>query len=172
MSFLGGAECSTAANPLSQFTKHVQDDKSLQRDRLVGTGPGGLQETFRSQRGGPPQDEVERPSTPNKRLLKSFNEKKTDRFRRQCNNLYSKMDNYSKNRSSPSPWSRCGGISKATGQGPRRLAHHSGRQSSIHKSRQEWRVPSRVRSLLDMFHLDSAMQSFNSSSTRLSKIPQ
>lgn len=62
MSFLGGAECSTAANPLSQFTKHVQDDKSLQRDRLVGTGPGGLQETFRSPRGGPPQDEVERPS--------------------------------------------------------------------------------------------------------------
>jgi peroxin-5 len=43
MSFLGGAECSTAANPLSQFTKHVQDDKSLQRDRLVGRGPGGLQ---------------------------------------------------------------------------------------------------------------------------------
>jgi len=58
MSFLSGAECSTAANPLSQFTKHVQDDKSLQRDRLVGTGPGGLQETFRSQRGGPIQDEV------------------------------------------------------------------------------------------------------------------
>ncbi|RFU34310.1 hypothetical protein B7463_g1988, partial [Scytalidium lignicola] len=40
MSFLGGAECSTAGNPLSQFTKHVQDDKSLQRDRLVGR-PGG-----------------------------------------------------------------------------------------------------------------------------------
>jgi hypothetical protein len=36
MSFLAGAECSTAGNPLSQFTKHVQDDKSLQRDRLVG----------------------------------------------------------------------------------------------------------------------------------------
>jgi hypothetical protein len=43
MSFLGGAECSTAGNPLSQFTKHVQDDKSLQRDRLVGRGPGALQ---------------------------------------------------------------------------------------------------------------------------------
>ena len=43
MSFLGGAECSTAGNPLSQFTKHVQDDKSLQRDRLVGRAPGGLQ---------------------------------------------------------------------------------------------------------------------------------
>ncbi|KAF2682417.1 peroxisomal targeting signal receptor [Lentithecium fluviatile CBS 122367] len=49
MSFLGGAECSTAGNPLSQFTKHVQDDKSLQRDRLVGRGPGGMQESMRSQ---------------------------------------------------------------------------------------------------------------------------
>ena len=58
MSFLGGAECSTAGNPLSQFTKHVQDDKSLQRDRLVGRGPGGLQESFRSQANGSSQDEV------------------------------------------------------------------------------------------------------------------
>ncbi|KAI9934644.1 Peroxisomal membrane signal receptor PTS1 [Aspergillus wentii] len=48
MSFLGGAECSTAGNPLTQFTKHVQDDKSLQRDRLVGRGPGGMQEGMRS----------------------------------------------------------------------------------------------------------------------------
>ncbi|KAH6637898.1 hypothetical protein C7974DRAFT_332626 [Boeremia exigua] len=53
MSFLGGAECSTGANPLSQFTKHVQDDKSLQRDRLVGRGPGGMQEGMRSQQMGP-----------------------------------------------------------------------------------------------------------------------
>ncbi|KAF2662770.1 TPR-like protein [Lophiostoma macrostomum CBS 122681] len=52
MSFLGGAECSTAGNPLNQFTKHVQDDKSLQRDRLVGRGPGGLQEGMRSQHMG------------------------------------------------------------------------------------------------------------------------
>jgi peroxin-5 len=52
MSFLGGAECSTAGNPLSQFTKHVQDDKSLQRDRLVGRGPGGMQESMRSQQMG------------------------------------------------------------------------------------------------------------------------
>lgn len=52
MSFLGGAECSTAGNPLSQFTKHVQDDKSLQRDRLVGRGPGGMQEGMRSQQMG------------------------------------------------------------------------------------------------------------------------
>jgi len=56
MSFLGGAECSTAGNPLSQFTKHVQDDKSLQRDRLVGRGPGGM-ESMRSQMGAP-QDAV------------------------------------------------------------------------------------------------------------------
>ena len=50
MSFLGGgdASCSTGANPLNQFSKHVQDDKSLQRDRLVGRGPGGMQEGFRS----------------------------------------------------------------------------------------------------------------------------
>ncbi|KAF1992154.1 TPR-like protein [Aulographum hederae CBS 113979] len=53
MSFMGGAECSTGANPLAQFQKHVQDDKSLQRDRLVGRGPGGMQEGMRSQ--GMPQ---------------------------------------------------------------------------------------------------------------------
>ncbi len=58
MSFLGGAECSTGANPLSQFTKHVQDDKSLQRDRLVGRGPGGLQEGMRSQQMGGGSDGV------------------------------------------------------------------------------------------------------------------
>ncbi|KAL8644652.1 MAG: hypothetical protein Q9210_007145 [Variospora velana] len=52
MAFLGGAECSTAGNPLSQFTKHVQDDKSLQRDRFVGAGPSRLQESFRTQRNG------------------------------------------------------------------------------------------------------------------------
>ncbi|MCJ1474291.1 Peroxisomal membrane signal receptor PTS1 [Lambiella insularis] len=49
MAFLGGGECSTAGNPLTQFTKHVQDDKSLQRDRLIGRGPGGQYDTFRSQ---------------------------------------------------------------------------------------------------------------------------
>ena len=58
MSFLGGAECSTAANPLSQFTKHVQDDKSLQRDRLVGQGAEGLHESFRTPHAGSAQDEV------------------------------------------------------------------------------------------------------------------
>ena len=58
MSFLGGAECSTAGNPLNQFTKHVQDDRSLQRDRLVGQGPGAIQESFRSQRNNGGQEEV------------------------------------------------------------------------------------------------------------------
>lgn len=58
MSFLGGAECSTAGNPLSQFTKHVQDDKSLQRDRLVGRGPGGVQESMRSRSMMGGQDQV------------------------------------------------------------------------------------------------------------------
>lgn len=59
MSFLGGAECSTGSNPLSQFTKHVQDDKSLQRDRLVGQGPAELEDGFRSQRAGTSQDDVD-----------------------------------------------------------------------------------------------------------------
>ncbi|KAF2146623.1 uncharacterized protein K452DRAFT_282803 [Aplosporella prunicola CBS 121167] len=58
MSFLGGAECSTAGNPLSQFTKHAQDDKSLQRDRLVGRAPGGLQEGLRNQALGVAQDQM------------------------------------------------------------------------------------------------------------------
>ncbi|KAL8855998.1 MAG: hypothetical protein Q9178_007368 [Gyalolechia marmorata] len=53
-----GAECSTAGNPLSQFTKHVQDDKSLQRDRLVGSGSAGVQEGFRTQRNGANQEVV------------------------------------------------------------------------------------------------------------------
>lgn len=48
MSFLGGPECSTAGNPLTQFTKHVQNDNTLQRDRLVGRGPGGMEESMRS----------------------------------------------------------------------------------------------------------------------------
>lgn len=70
MSFLGGAECSTAGNPLSQFTKHVQDDKSLQRDRLVGRGPGGLQESFRSQANGSGQDEVTHLCAPKPKSLR------------------------------------------------------------------------------------------------------
>lgn len=55
---MGGAECSTAGNPLSQFQKHVQDDKTLQRDRLVGRGPGGQLGGFRNSPANAPQDEV------------------------------------------------------------------------------------------------------------------
>ncbi|KAB5581115.1 hypothetical protein GE09DRAFT_949471 [Coniochaeta sp. 2T2.1] len=57
MSFMGGAECSTAGNPLSQFTKHVQDDKSLQRDRLVNRGPNAGFTGFRNVN-TPQQDEM------------------------------------------------------------------------------------------------------------------
>lgn len=47
----GGAECSTS-NPLGQMTKHVQNDNSLQRDRIVNTGPqGGSAQGFRSSAG-------------------------------------------------------------------------------------------------------------------------
>ncbi|BFZ62016.1 Peroxisomal membrane signal receptor PTS1 [Saitoella coloradoensis] len=35
-SLLSGAECSTSANPLAQFSKHAAQDTSLQRDRMVG----------------------------------------------------------------------------------------------------------------------------------------
>ena len=59
MSFLGGGgECSTAGNPLSQFQKHVQDDKTLQRDRLVSRGPNSQLNGFRSQPLGANQEEV------------------------------------------------------------------------------------------------------------------
>ncbi len=58
MSFLGGAECSTAGNPLGQFTKHVQDDKSLQRDHLAGGTQNGPLGGFRNAGRSTPQDEV------------------------------------------------------------------------------------------------------------------
>ncbi|RKF54209.1 Peroxisomal targeting signal receptor [Golovinomyces cichoracearum] len=35
MSFLGGPECSTAANPLNQFSKYTQDEMIFQRDRMI-----------------------------------------------------------------------------------------------------------------------------------------
>ncbi|KAI1265907.1 TPR-like protein [Xylariaceae sp. FL1019] len=58
MSFLGGgAECSTAGNPLSQLAKHTQDDNSLQRDRLRAGTPQGSAASFRSvQQNGPQQE--------------------------------------------------------------------------------------------------------------------
>lgn len=55
---MGGAECSTAGNPLSQFAKHTQDDKSLQRDRIVNGGPQGGMGGFRSAPAHAPQDEM------------------------------------------------------------------------------------------------------------------
>jgi peroxin-5 len=48
MAFLGGAECSTAGNPLSQFSKQVQNDNTLQRDRLAGQHSGRLEEGMRT----------------------------------------------------------------------------------------------------------------------------
>lgn len=56
---MGGAECSTAGNPLSQLAKHAQDDQSLQRDRLVNRGPSAGPDSFRSiVHNGPAQDGV------------------------------------------------------------------------------------------------------------------
>lgn len=47
MSFLGGPECSTGANPLAQFQKQSSADTSLQRDRLSSRQPQQL-DGFRS----------------------------------------------------------------------------------------------------------------------------
>ncbi|KAI1376360.1 TPR-like protein [Hypoxylon crocopeplum] len=59
MSFLGGGpECSTAGNPLSQFTKHTQEDNSLQRDRIRNGTPQGGIGGFRSTAQHGPQDEM------------------------------------------------------------------------------------------------------------------
>ncbi|KAI1142813.1 TPR-like protein [Hypoxylon sp. FL0543] len=59
MSFLGGGpECSTAGNPLSQFTKHTQEDTSLQRDRIRNGTPQGGMGGFRSAAQHGPQDEM------------------------------------------------------------------------------------------------------------------
>lgn len=64
MSFLGGPECSTAGNPLTQFTKHVQNDNTLQRDRLVGRGPGGVEESMRSRVAPNGSDQVRDSTSP------------------------------------------------------------------------------------------------------------
>ncbi|OTA69019.1 TPR-like protein [Hypoxylon sp. EC38] len=58
MSFLGGPECSTAGNPLSQFTKHTQEDTSLQRDRIRNGTPQAGMGGFRSTAQHGPQDEM------------------------------------------------------------------------------------------------------------------
>ena len=84
MSFLGGAECSTASNPLSQFTKHVQDDHSLQRDRLTSQGPSGLQESFRNFQISPAADEVRSAGWP----LKAGVSIRSSNVSRLCKRLY------------------------------------------------------------------------------------
>lgn len=48
MSFLGGPECSTGANPLAQFQKQAGADTSLQRDRLTNRTPQQQHNGFRS----------------------------------------------------------------------------------------------------------------------------
>ncbi|WFD44140.1 Peroxisomal membrane signal receptor PTS1 [Malassezia psittaci] len=51
-SMLSGAECSTSNNNLSQFLKHTQTDRSLQRDGMQpGASQGSRQGGFRSQHG-------------------------------------------------------------------------------------------------------------------------
>lgn len=52
MSFLGGPECSTGANPLAQFQKQTAADTSLQRDRLTSR-QGPQLNGFRTQQGRP-----------------------------------------------------------------------------------------------------------------------
>jgi peroxin-5 len=52
MSFFGGPECSTGANPLAQFQKQSAADTSLQRDRLT-TARNPQLNGFRSQQGLP-----------------------------------------------------------------------------------------------------------------------
>ncbi len=47
MSLLGGAECSTASNPLSQFSKHVHDDQSQYLERLTGPRADGASQSIR-----------------------------------------------------------------------------------------------------------------------------
>ncbi|CCH46673.1 Peroxisomal targeting signal receptor [Wickerhamomyces ciferrii] len=49
MSLFGGAECSTSRNPLSQFTKHTNEDRSLQRPGIHQgiNGPGAIREETR-----------------------------------------------------------------------------------------------------------------------------
>lgn len=59
MSFVGAADCSAAANPLSRLQKHVHQDTSLQRDRLAAR-PSADPElaTFRSPPAHAPPEEV------------------------------------------------------------------------------------------------------------------
>ncbi len=59
MSFIGGgAECGPV-NPLAQISKHSQQDRSLQRDRLEHKDrPGVVRGGMREQQGSIPHEEV------------------------------------------------------------------------------------------------------------------
>ena len=48
MSILGGAECSTASNPLGQFMKHVHEESSLHQDRVAGRAVNNSPQDLRS----------------------------------------------------------------------------------------------------------------------------
>lgn len=58
MSLLGGAECSTAGNPLSQFTKHAHDDQHIHQDRMVGRRGNDTLQGIRSDEAVGGKDEV------------------------------------------------------------------------------------------------------------------
>lgn len=45
---MGGGECSSAGNPLSQFQKHVQGGSNLSQDHLVNRGPSSSAADFRT----------------------------------------------------------------------------------------------------------------------------
>lgn len=81
MSLLGGPECSTGVNPLSQFSKHLNEDQSLQRDRLTEHAPNGRQERFRSQIYESNQDEVNPPFALVISYLENTKDAVNDRFK-------------------------------------------------------------------------------------------
>lgn len=127
MSFLGGPECSTAGNPLTQFTKHVQNDNTLQRDRLVGRGPGGVEESMRSRVAPNGSDQVSTPTTASSNCA--------DRCRCSTTSC-SSLDPVH----NPLRWTSYGTTSHNRWlEGPPRPA---GQLNSIQLSQLEWRQPS------------------------------
>lgn len=60
MSFMGGgAECSTAGNPLNRLKTHLGDDQPRVQDR-ISSRPSNAAGGFRSANPAGPQDEVSR----------------------------------------------------------------------------------------------------------------
>ncbi|KAG0041661.1 hypothetical protein BGZ83_001484, partial [Gryganskiella cystojenkinii] len=49
---VSGAECSTSGNALRQFTKHFNEDPSLQRERFQQAGPSSAGPSMRTARQG------------------------------------------------------------------------------------------------------------------------